>query len=297
MKDTHAPSVQIIQVPYDSGRRGVRMGRGPAALAPPIAEAARSRGARSSIESIDIGDDLQGEAKVVFGLAAALIPRVRAALDAGSTPVVLSGNCNAAIGTVTAIDPLRTGIIWFDAHGEFNTPETTASGFLDGMGLAVATGRCWRTMAAAVPGFRPFPDTNIVLVGAREFDAEEERELQRTAIGIVRPRLIREWGVEGALVPTLAALRQRVSGVYVHLDLDVLDPSEGTANPFPASGGLTVDEVDAVMGLVRERFTIRGVGVASYDPEADRDGRARSAAIRLVDTVLMARASADMARR
>ena len=276
--------IQIIQVPYDTGRRGARMGRGPARLAASLGERFRARGHDVATEILDTGDDVRSEAGVAFAIAADLVPRVRTAIESGRLPLVLSGNCNAAIGTVTAIDPVRTAVIWFDAHGEFNTPETSASGFLDGMGLAAATGRCWRTIAATIPGFRPVPDEHIVLVGARDFDVEEGRELRRTAIAVVPPTLIRQWGAQGALVPPLAALRTRVSDVYVHLDLDVLDPSEATANPFPAAGGLTVDEVDAILGIVRDRFTIRAVGIASYDPDRDVDGRALAAALRFLDT-------------
>jgi arginase len=279
-------AAQIIQGPYDSGVREARMGRGPGVLAPLLAELLRANGHEVGSEVIEVGEAFRGEAAMAFALSAAVVRRVRAAGEGGRTPVLLSGNCNSSLGAITGIDPVRTGVIWFDAHGEFNTPETSASGFLDGMGLAVATGRCWRTMAAAIPGFRAIPDANIVLVGARDFDVAEERELRRTAIAIVQPPLIREWGVEGAIVPALAALRERVSDAYVHIDLDVLDPSEATVNPFPASGGLSANEVEAVLRIVRDRFNVRGLGIASYDPEIDRDGRGRAAALRFVDLML-----------
>ena len=60
-----------------------------------------------------------------------------------------------------------TDVVWFDAHGEATTPETTTSGFLDGMGISILTGRCWRTMAASIPGFEPLPGKRIALLGAR----------------------------------------------------------------------------------------------------------------------------------
>jgi arginase len=269
------------------------MGRGPVVLAPLVADRLRAAGHEVAFTTVDTGPELRGEAASAFALSAALVRPVRDALVRGELPVVLSGNCNSAIGTVSAIDPLRTGVIWLDAHGEFNTPETTASGFLDGMGLAIATGRCWRTMAASIPGYRPFPDAHIVLVGARDFDEAEERELRRTGIALVQPPLVREWGAAAAIVPALASLRQRVESVYVHIDLDVLDPGEGVANPFQAPGGLTVDEVSAILEIVEDRFALRALGIASYDPEVDRDGRARDAALRFVDVLCPAERTVD----
>jgi arginase len=277
--------IRILQVPYDSGQRATRMGRGPGFLTDNgLLERLRASGHEVDIEVIETAETFPSEIKVTFDLQRRLAERVRATLVSRAFPLVLSGNCNFAIGAMAGIDPLHTGLIWFDAHGEFNTPETTVGGFLDGMGLAIATGRCWREMASRISGFRPVPDDHIVLVGARDFDALEMRELQRTGITLVSPGLTHEWGVSGAIVPTLAALRDRVTEVYVHIDLDVLDRDEATANMWATGGGLTVREVGEMLQLVHERFTIRGVGLGSYDPDADVNQRGLRAALRFIET-------------
>jgi len=282
----HMP-LRILQVPYDSGQRALRMGRGPLALIERgLAEQLRAMGHDVDVESIESVEPFPSEIRTTFELNRLLAERVAHATREGRLPIVLSGNCNAAIGAVTGIDPLRTALIWFDAHGEFNTPETTIGGFLDGMGLAMATGRCWREMTARIPGFHPFPDTNIALVGVRDLDAQEERELMRSAITVLPPSLIRDYGIAGASVPMLAALRDRTRDVYIHLDLDSLDPGEASANQWAVREGLKIAEVEGILALVRERFTLRGFGIGSYDPDVDRDGRGFDAIVGFMDVLL-----------
>jgi arginase len=277
--------IRVLQVPYDSGQRAIRMGRGPGHLTDNgVLDRLRSRGHDVAVEIIETAETFPSEIKVSFDLQRRLAERVRATIVSGAFPLVLSGNCNLAIGAMTGIDPLRTGLVWFDAHGEFNTPETTIGGFLDGMGLAIATGRCWRQMASRIPNSRPISDDHVLLIGARDFDPPELRELQRTAITVVPPQLIREWGVPGAIGPALAALHDRVSDVYVHIDLDVLDRDEATANMWATTGGLVVSEVDEMLHLVRDRFLVRGLGIGSYDPDADLNQRALKAALRFIET-------------
>ena len=279
--------IRILQVPYDSGQRALRMGRGPLHLVERgLADRLRDHGNDVDVELIETGETFPSEIKVTFDLQHRLADRVRAAVAAGRTPIVLSGNCNMSVGAMAGLDPRKTGLIWFDAHGEFNTPDTTVGGFLDGMGLAIGTGRCWREMAARVPGFHPIPDSNVVMVGGRDYDEQELRELQRTAITLVSPEFVTKWGTLGALMPTLSALHGRITDVYVHLDLDVLDPSEATANMWPAADGLTIAQVDQTLQLIRQqRFTVRGIGLGSFDPGADRDERALAAAFRFIDTL------------
>jgi arginase len=86
---------------------------------------------------------------------------------------VLSGNCNSALGTLAGLNERNCGMIWFDAHGDFNTPKTTESTFLDGMGMAIAAGHCWKKLATTIPWFSPLLDSNIIHVGGRDFDRGE----------------------------------------------------------------------------------------------------------------------------
>ena len=78
--------------------------------------------------------------------------------------------------------PMNFGLIWFDAHGDYNTPETTTSGFLDAMGLSMITGHCWQTLAKTIPNYCPLSENRVLLVGTREFDKTEYQRLERSKI-------------------------------------------------------------------------------------------------------------------
>ncbi len=260
--------IRVLKVPYDSGHRCERMARGPGYLL------SKQVIAGAEVESIET--QLIAEVQCAFDLARQLSTRVRAIRESGDRALVLSGNCTSAIGTVAGLGPARTGVLWFDAHGEFNTPETTASGFFDGMGLAVLTGRCWRRMADAVPDFAPVPGRNIVLAGLRDTDAEEQTALD--ASGIVQIRNAVD------LSAALARVAPLIDHWYIHLDLDVLDPGEATANQWvPPNGWSSADLVSAI-ARASELRPIGAIAIASLDPACDIGERALSVARRLVET-------------
>lgn len=124
------------------------------------------------------------------------------------------------------------GLVWLDGHADFHTPETTTSGFTDCMGLSTSVGQCWRRMAARVPGFEPMPEANAVLVGAREIEPGERERLLVSELVVVEPGASRA-EPHKELDAALVGLSERVRGVYLHLDLDVLDPGRvGRANEF-----------------------------------------------------------------
>src|SRR5262245_29752454 len=134
--------VQCILVPYDSGLRETRMGRGPEKLLEGLGSLPEL--GVVEVERIEIAAKFPAETSGTFALAGLLAERVRQAVTLGRFPLVLSGNCFSAVGVLAGLSPDRTSVVWFDCHGDFNTPETTQSGFLDGMGLATALGCCWQ---------------------------------------------------------------------------------------------------------------------------------------------------------
>ncbi|HEX8271731.1 MAG TPA: arginase family protein [Longimicrobiaceae bacterium] len=274
--------VRILAVPYDSGRRDWRMGRGPERLLRSgLEDALRARGHRVEAERVEADADV-GEVAGTFLLARTLAERVREAAPA--FPLVLSGNCSAALGVLGGVGP--AGVLWLDAHADLNTPESSRSGMVDGMSLAVATGRCWTGIAGTIRGFLPVPDEFVVLAGARDLDPGERVILARSGIaGVDVPRL-REEGVEAAFAPALAALAERVDRLYLHVDLDVLDPAEVRANGFAARGGLTLDEVEAAVRLAGSRLEIAGATLSAYDPDADAEGKVPAAAARIAAAVV-----------
>jgi arginase len=267
--------VRAILVPYDSGHRGARMGRGPEHLLANGLSGALSPN-RNEVHQVVVKSEsiLPAEVATAFELDRLVSLEVRAAIEAGEFPLVLSGNCNASLGTLGGIgSSSRLGIVWFDAHADFNTPETTTTGFTDGMGLAIAVGHCWSATAASIPTFNPLAESNVVLVGARDVSRAERNRLDDSEILIVGAELAEREGLPEALAAALDALRSRVGSVYVHLDLDVLDAeSVGPANEFAVRGGLTREELEDAISMIRDRFTVAAAGIASYDPALDGTG-------------------------
>jgi arginase len=262
------------------------MGVGPDALAPVVAETLREADHETCVELIESKRAFLTENGVGFELMRLIALRVHDALRVGELPVVLSGNCGVAVGTIAALGPPRTGVLWLDAHGEFNTPDTTRSAFLDGMGLTIATGRSWVAMAREIVGFAPLPDENVVLVGTRDLDAPERDALGKSFISVVSPEALGSAGVRVAVGRALQRLEGRVSRLYVHIDVDVFDERVAPSNEFGDERGLSLEHVAEVLATARDLMTIGAIGIASYDPGSDPDGRTPPIVASLVRDVL-----------
>jgi arginase len=186
-------------------------------------------------------------------------------------------------------DTERLGVIWFDTHGEFNTPETTTSGFLDGMGLAIATGRCWGKLAASIPNFRPIPGTNILLLGGHDFDAGERERLEVAGVRVTDANTIKQSGIRAAIHSVLPAFLGTVEEVHLHIDLDVLNPIEAPANGFVTENtGLSIEELVEAIDPIRENAKITSATFASYDPHYDPQGKTVQAGLRFIKQILLA---------
>ena len=262
--------VDLITVPYDSALRGERMGAGPLHfVANGAAERLRAAAGPVRETGVEAAPGFRAEIATAFDLARATAFAVRAARGHGAFPLVLAGNCITAVGVLASLPAETTGIVWLDAHGDLNTPETTRSGFLDGMALSVALGRCWEAMAGSIDGFAPVAEETVLLVGARDLDPAEREYVERSRVHHLSPEDV----ADGVLEDALDALAGRVQQVYLHVDLDVHDPSEGAANAFAAPGGLTASEVRRVAREVAARIPLAAASITAYDPEHDADGR------------------------
>ena len=272
--------VQLLAVPYDSGNHRARMGAGPEALLDAgLERALRENGHGVHTRVAELNNSWRAEIQTSFELMRMLSGAVREALESGRLPIVLAGNCNTAVGTLAGLGTDATGVAWFDAHADFNTPETTTSGFLDGTAVAILTGRCWTQLAATVPEFEPIPDDRVCLIGTRDIDSLEGGLLDESGVDVIEPRKLRS-----DLAGTLASIKQHVQKMYVHLDLDVLDDRVAAANSFAVSGGLTIEDVEYALSEIARQFQIVGITLSAYDPAADTDGAAGRAAIRLICT-------------
>ena len=272
--------VDLIAVPYDSGLRSVRMGRGPEHLLEiGIVEALERSDADVSVHFIEPSKDVfPSEIKISFEIQRLVAERVAFAKSNGRFPIVLSGNCNTAVGTVaglTAVSGTPPLVCWLDAHGDFNTPETTQSGFLDGMAVAMLAGRCWKGMTSKVPGFVPVPESQIVMTGLRALDEIEEENVESS--GVHRVAIANAFTTIESLPP---------KEIYLHVDIDVFDPSVGTANPYAVSGGITRDEFMNLAGSLRA--TVGAMALTAYDPSCDPDNRIARLAVDIARTISVA---------
>jgi arginase family enzyme len=173
------------------------------------------------------------------------------ALAAGAFPLLAAGNCSVALTTLAAVRRHRPDarVLWLDAHGDFNTPDTTPSGFLGGMPLAGAVGE-WD----AGLGVEAFPPERVVMAGVRDLDPGERELLERSPVTVV-----------GAGLDTLVAVQNAVdrAPVYLHLDVDVLDPEYMPAQ-FPVGGGLRPDKLYDLLEAVADECEIVGVEVTAF---------------------------------
>ena len=270
----------LVEVPYFLGRRGEGLATGVPVLAETLAA---EIGAHRT--TVDVAEESWNEVGASFDVVRALARTVSDVVAAGDFPLVLAGVCSSCLGVAAGLgSPTDLGVVWFDAHGDFNTPETSPTGFFDGMPLAMLTGSGWEGLRAGVEGLRPLNEANVVLVGARDLDPAEDQRFQRSGVQRVDPG--------EPIGPALDALAEQVRDVYLHVDLDVLDPSEGQANRYPAPGGLTAAEVAAAVSEVARRFTIRAAALTAYEIEYDPERRIPGAAALIAQQIVRAEVAA-----
>jgi arginase len=266
--------VTLITAPYELGRAGVGLGTGVPVLADALA------GDGVEVVPADPEEPFTNEVAASFAVTRAVAARVRGAVHTGRLPVVLAGNCNnAAVGAVAGLGtPPDLGVVWFDAHPDFQTDDTTTSGFFDGMALSLVTGTGWAALRATVDGLRAVPEEHVVHAFAHDMEAPEEERLDSSRVRRVRP------GEE--LEPALDELAERVSEVYLHVDLDVLDPSVGRANRYAAANGPDVDVLEHAIEQIGRRFRIRAAALTAYEPAEDPEAAIPAAALRIFSRIV-----------
>ena len=231
----------------------------------------------------------RAELRTAFELYQQIATRATSALREGRVPLLLSGNCSGTIGMLAAVQsdhqgtgPRRVGLVWLDAHGDFNTPDIDPWGFLDGQGLAMAVGRCWQTLTSALPGFAPLPEQRALLIGARALDEAEEHALDTSHVTWLGPNPARD---PDTIRAALEQLAQDADVVHVHVDLDVYDPSIAPANGYAEHDGLTAGQVQRIVRQIAARIPIGSATLASYDPSYDPAGRMRDTALDLLTLI------------
>ena len=271
-------NIRIISVPYDSGHRDYRMGQGPDALLA-WGLAARISELGHSVSQMDVEgpDTPPAEVGTGFALCRRVAAAVQAARAQDAFPLVLTGNCLMQVGVVAGLGS-GTGLVWLDAHGDLNTPETTLSGFLDGMALAIVGGWCWKPLADAIAGFVAVPSQHLALVGARDLDpAEVACIVDRGVLHVVPSEMAENDGIGKALQQVHSCLT-----VSLHLDLDVLDPTVCVVNQLQPVGGLSEQQVTGLLRAAFDRGRVGALTLSACDPNVDHGATTPA----VVDTIL-----------
>ncbi len=207
---------------------------------------------------------------------------VRQAIAAQQLPLVLAGSCDVSLGILAGFDHARCGVIWVDAHGDFNTPDSTVSGFFAGMSLAIVTGHCYRNFWAQIGESSPIAEAATLLLGVRDLSPEAERErLHQSAIQVVNWH---EGKPQTDVLARLDALTKRVQEIYLHIDLDAFDPqvAPGLVDS-PVPGGLSMPQMEEIIRVVAARFRFRAVALATYNPDQDQEEKTLRAGLHLIE--------------
>ncbi|MBI2773174.1 MAG: arginase [Chloroflexi bacterium] len=290
--------VEIVGVPMDLGgdRRGVDMG--PSAI--------RYAGLHRSLErlgftvrdhgNVRVADRAEGDGSAtVAGKAHHAAEIQRACLElarvvekiarAGSIPLVLGGDHSLAMGTLAGIAKAgrRPGVIWVDAHGDINTPETTPSGNVHGMPLAVATGIAGAPFAEELRG--SVDGKNAVLLATRSVDQGERDNVKRAGVTAITMADIDRVGMAAAMERAIA-VASKGDGIHLSLDMDAIDPDEAPGVGTPVRGGLTYREAQLAMEMLAASGKLRSLEVTEVNPILDRGNRTAELAVELVASAL-----------
>lgn len=284
--------IAIIGAPLDLGqeRRGVDMGPSAiryAGLRGRLEEIGRAvvdlgNIRTPEVESIEAGESSARFLPEILAVCSDLAALVAGAVERGDCPLVLGGDHSVAIGTLAGLARAagaRGGLIWLDAHGDLNTPATSPTGNVHGMGLAAAVGRA----VFPHPGLRlPAVDpARLVLLGIRSLDPDEQRYLREGGITVFTMSEIDRIGIEAAMKDALA----RVAGpgfVHLSLDLDVLDPEIAPGVGTPVRGGLTYREAHLACELAAASGLVGSFEVVEANPILDRGNTTAQTAVELV---------------
>lgn len=206
----------------------------------------------------------------------------------GSFPIILGGDHSIAIGSVAGIASTveRLGIIWFDAHGDMNTNETTPSGNIHGMPLAVALGLGDESLLAIGNKTPKVEAKHVVLVGARSIDEDERRLIHETGITVFDMHDIDKRGMSAVMEDAIRIASTGTDGIHLSFDLDSLDPADAPGVGTPVLGGVTYREGHLAMEMLAESGKVISVDVVEVNPILDAENRTARIAVDMICSLL-----------
>lgn len=201
-------------------------------------------------------------------------------------PVFLGGDHSIAIGTVAgaaADGPL--GLIWVDAHGDFNTPDSTPSGNIHGMPVAVLTGHGHPDLVNLGHAGAKLRPQDVVMIGIRDLDGAERHALAASGINVYTMRDVDELGMATVIRRALSRLNH-LERIHVSFDMDAMEPVEAPGVGTPVTGGLTIREAHLLMEILAESGKVRSLDVVEINPILDEGNRTAELAVDLIASLL-----------
>ena len=293
-------NIALIGVPVDmgAGRRGVDMG--PSAV--------RYASLRARLEQIghtvnDLGniavptmDELAvptaGEKlrylEPLARMNLALAHKVSDAIAGGAFPLIIGGDHSLSIGSVNGVahQAKRIGLLWIDAHGDFNTQDTTPSGNIHGMSVAALTGRGHSSLThllAAVPAVR---DANVVYVGVRDLDPLEISAMREAGVHVFTMHDIDRQGMAEVMENAIRLAGTGTNGIHVSFDMDSLDPNDAPGVGTPVPGGITYREAHLAMEMLHESSKVISMDLVEVNPILDQHNKTAELAVELASSAL-----------
>ncbi|MGH3184389.1 MAG: arginase, partial [Streptosporangiaceae bacterium] len=290
--------VRIIGVPLDLGqdRRGVDMGPSAVRVAGLVG---RLEGLgyevkdAGNVETAFAEQKAEGDPRAKYLKEIAKTCQKQAdwvtkTLEEGALPLVLGGDHSVAVGTVSGVSAFHrareqaVGLIWLDAHGDFNTPETTPSGNIHGMALACLLGR-GRKELTELCGYAPkVAPAHTVLVGVHALDPEEKRALHAAGVKVFTMREIDERGMRSVVEEAIAVASNETAGFSVSLDLDFIDATHAPGVGTPVRGGATYREAHLALELIADSGNLLALEVVELNPVLDERNRTAELAAELI---------------
>lgn len=275
--------ISIIGVPVDlgAGRRGVDMG--PSAI--------RLAGIKERLEGLghrvnDTGNIVVPQAEQfappepgeklrylepLVAMNRALAKRVSGAVSEGSFPLILGGDHSLSIGSVAgAAGGRRIGLIWVDAHADFNTPETTPSGNIHGMSVAALTGRGHTSLTTLLETSPVLRERDVALVGIRDLDGLEREALKASGVHVFTMHDIDRRGMASVMEEAIVRVSTGNAGFHLSFDMDVMDPSAAPGVGTPVLGGLSYREAHLAMELVSDSRYMVSMDLVEVNPILDQ---------------------------
>lgn len=293
--------IDIIGVPIDLGadRRGVDMGPSAiryAQLHQKIQELGYTLEDKGNIdvpiqETCEITDPKLKYIDCIVPMGRRVAGAVATSLQSGHFPLVLGGDHSLSVGSIRgAAKQRKLGVIWVDAHADFNTSETTPSGNIHGMPLAALCGRGDPRLVRLWEETPPVVDPQrVAVIGARDLDLGEKRLLREAGVMVQSMEQIDRFGMVAVLEKAIERVGRDVDGIYLSFDMDALDPRHAPGVGTPVPGGLTYREAHLTCEVIAETGRLIGMDIVEVNPILDVQNETARLAVEFVRSALGSR--------